>query len=146
MAHESPKSSALTRTSDGTGWLKLTTCVALAACVAGIVYACTKGHATDAARGGAVAIALTFVMLFMGRGTAEEALTSSSADASDPARSTLDQQLKAVRNDGLAVRAALVSLLDWHRKERIYLTITSLAGTLTSGFGDWIARCLGASG
>ena len=145
MKQASPESNALTRTTDGTGWLMFTTLVALAACVAGIIYACTKGHAVDATRGGAVAIALTFVMLFLGRGTAEEVLTFSATE-SDPAEATLQEQLNSTRRDGVAVRAALASLLDWHRKEKIYLTITSLAGTLTSGFGDCIARCFGASG
>lgn len=121
---------------DGTGKLRLTMIAAILLSVAGIVYAVRWGTAVDGGRGGAVAVALTFFMLFMGRGTAEDALDAEFPERTPPPPDLL---LKRVRN-------AVASMLDWSRKEKTYLTVSSVTGTLVWGFGDWLARWLGASG
>ena len=62
------------RMSDGTGKLILAMIGSIALSAAGVVYAVFGGVAADGGRGGALAVALTFFMLFMGRGTPEAAL------------------------------------------------------------------------
>ena len=43
------------------------------------------------------------------------------------------------------MRNAVAAMLDWNRKEKLYLTVSSVVGTLAWGFGDSVAKCLGAS-
>ena len=94
----------------------------------------------DGGRGGALAVALTFAMLFLGRGTPEAALET----PIPPGRSGVDPvanlELEVAR-----VRNALASLLDWQRQEKLYLTISSVVGTVAWGFGDVLARICGAA-
>ncbi len=102
---------------------------------AGVGYAVFFGVVADGGRGGALAVALTFAMLFLGRGTAEAALeVNFPRDDGD-----LDSGLEAAR-----VRNALASMFDWQTKEKRYLTIASVVGTLVWGFGDVLAALLGA--
>ena len=124
------------RPSEGTGKLVITMIAAIAMSIGGIAYAVLWGVAADGGRGGAVAVALTFFILFMGRGTAEAALEAELPKAADPAEETaLD--LARIRN-------AVAAMLDWSHKEKIYLTVSSVVGTLAWGFGDIIALWLGA--
>jgi hypothetical protein len=36
-------------------------------------------------------------------------------------------------------------MLDWQGKEKVYLTISSVVGTIAWSFGDIIAACFGAA-
>lgn len=124
------------RPSEGTRKLVITMMAAIAMSIGGIAYAVLWGVAADGGRGGAVAVALTFFILFMGRGTAEAALEAVLPKAADPAEeAALD--LPRIRN-------AVAAMLDRSRKEKIYLTVSSVVGTLAWGFGDIIALWLGA--
>ena len=104
---------------------------------AGIAYAVWFGMAADGGRGGAIAVGLTFFILFMGRGTAEAALEAPLPQTGD-ALARLEQELARVRG-------ALAASLDWSRKEKVYLTVSSVVGTLAWGFGDVVAKWLGAA-
>lgn len=110
------------RTSDGTGKLRATLVASLISSGAGIWYAVVHGTPADGGRGGAVGVAITFAMLFMGHGTAERAFEAG--------------------EDLISVRNSLGSLLDWTGKEKIYLTIASVVSTLVWGFGDVTAAWL----
>ncbi len=129
--------------SDGTQRLALTMIGSIALSVGGVVYACLTRNAADGGRGGALAVALTFFMLFMGRGTAEAALE---APILDPAtRRSVDAgdlNPKHVAMQIVRVRSAVASMLDWQSKEKLYLTIASICGTLFWGFGDIVAAML----
>lgn len=50
----------------GTAWLILVMAGSIALSVGGIVYAIRWGTAADGGRGGAIAVAVTFAMLFLG--------------------------------------------------------------------------------
>lgn len=121
----------------GAGRLRLVMWIAILVSVAGIPFAVFLGVAVDGGRGGAIAVALTFFTFFMDRGTAERALEAKIPDGGDPATRT-DLELARVRN-------AVASMLDWSRQERLYLTVSSVVGTLAWGFGDVVARWLGAT-
>ena len=121
---------------DGTGKLRAAMLAAIALSVGGVVFAVLFGCASDGGRGGAIAVALTFFMLFMGRSTAEHALEA-------PLPKTGDNSLDA--NAELArIRGAVAAMLDWSNKEKFYLTISSVVGTLAWGFGDVVAKAFGA--
>lgn len=103
---------------------------------AGIVIAAALGHPNDGGRGGAFAVALTFAMLFLGRGTAERILRDNPlAQTNEPA----EMQIANVTN-------ALNALAGWQRKEKWYLFWASVVSTLAWGFGDlpalWIFHLL----
>ena len=125
------------RQSRGTAKLLTTMIAAIVLSLGGIAYAVLWGVATDGGRGGAIAVALTFFMLFMGRGTAEAALEAKLPSSGNPAE---DAALELAR-----VRNAVAAMLDWNRKEKLYLTVSSVVGTLAWGFGDSVAKCLGAA-
>jgi hypothetical protein len=118
--------------------LRWTLAACLVACAAGVVYAVGWGEAADGARGGAVAVAIAFYMLFTGRGTAVRVLEQR------------DAQGKPVINNGTVeqriglVATATSTLIDSAREERRYLAAASVIGTLVWGFGDGLASQLGA--
>lgn len=105
-------------------------------CAAGVVYAVRWGTAADGGRGGALAVALTFAVLFAGRGTSEAALEVEMPKQNAPA---VDLEFELAR-----VRNAVASLLDWQRQEKNYLVFCSVLATLVWGFGDVLAKALGA--
>ncbi len=123
--------------SEGTTKLCLAMIAAIVLSGAGIAYAVWFGVAADGGRGGAIAVGLTFFILFMGRGTAEAALEAPLPQTGD-ALARLEQELARVRG-------ALAASLDWSRKEKVYLTVSSVVGTLAWGFGDVVAKWLGAA-
>jgi hypothetical protein len=77
-------------------------------------------------------------MLFMGRRTAEDILESP-LPGLDPGDS---KSLAAMAGEILRVRNALASTLDWQSKEKSYLIVSSVLGTLTWGFGDLASAAL----
>lgn len=120
--------------SDGTARLRLTMVLSIALSIGGILCAKLYGVSADGGRGGALAVAVSFFTLFMGRNTPEDAMQIKIEDAtSDPLKAEVTRH-----------RNALASMLDWQAKEKIYLTISSLVGTITWGFGDIVAAWLGA--
>jgi hypothetical protein len=118
--------------SKGTGKLFAATIVSIALSIGGIVYAFVRSVPADGGRGGALALALTFFMLFMGRGTPEDALREPIPDG-------------IPNGESMRVRNALASMLDWQSKEKVYLTISSVCGTIAWGFGDVISAWLSAA-
>lgn len=104
--------------------------IGLVAILAGFAYALWCGVASDAPRGGVIAVALTFLMLFLDHPTAQRLLQAKSS-SNPPA-------------DCTAVHNALAALLDQQHKAKWPLAATSVLGTLVAGFGDIAARLLGA--
>lgn len=138
------------RMSDGTGKLLLVMIGSVALSAAGVVYAVCCGVAADGGRGGALAVALTFYMLFVGRGTPKSALeveipvTAPSVEEA-PLEAPGSQDPDKLKMEVARVRNAIASMLDWQGKEKVYLTISSVVGTITWGFGDIFAAWFGAA-
>lgn len=100
----------------------------LTAIAAGAAYAvCGGGTAVDAQRGGSVAVALTFLMLFLDRPTSQRLIETGPDTASA----------------GVVAHNALAAFLDQQAKARWPLALSSVLGTLAAGFGDLAVRALG---
>lgn len=127
---------AAEKLSSGTGMLFAAMLATVVVSLGGIAYAKWFGIAADGGRGGAIGVALTFFMLFLGRGTAEKALEAPMPASGDLAKDTAQDLSK--------VRGAVAAMLDWSGKEKLYLTVSSVFATLAWGFGDWIAAWIGA--
>lgn len=108
------------------------------ACVAGVAYAVLWGSAADGGRGGAIAVAVSFAALFAVRDTSAAVL-----EVSNVIGDKGFEGLPAESRIGL-LKAAMASMIDSQRLEKKYLTWSSVMGTLTWGFGDWLATLLGA--
>ena len=141
-------------------WAKVRLWVVMGACIfvstAWVIHAAFWGSPADGGRGGAVAVALTFAMLFLDRGTAKDLLERTlpprqAADAFPDA----DERLKAGLNDLAQKQAelirsqttnrnALAALLDWQDVQKWPLAISSVVGTVFWGFGDCFAAWLSA--
>jgi hypothetical protein len=119
----------------GTGWLKVTTTAAIALSFGGILVTAFIGRPGDGGRGGALAVALTFAMLFLGRGTAERILKGQ--DAPKPPADPKGQAAELVH-----LRNVFEALFGWQRKEKRYLVVASVVSTLAWGFGDIAAALL----
>jgi hypothetical protein len=106
----------------------------------GIAYAVWCGSAADGQRGGAIAVAISFLALFAARATPADTLEMK------------DSQGRLVADHGEPserigiVRTTVSTMLDSQRLEKVFLTWSSVTGTLVWGFGDVIARLLGAPG
>lgn len=101
--------------------------IAMVVCGGGFAYAVfVSGMAADAGRGGAVAVALSFWILFQDHGSAKRAFDDQDLD---PETST---------------RNALGALIDVDETRKWPLTLTSVSGTLVWGFADIPARWFGA--
>lgn len=133
----------------GTGrlWLAVAACIALGA--GGVLYAVIFGAASDGGRGGALAVAVTFAMLFLDRRTSRDYLEMTLPP--DPAAKTIpthDAALKTylatLNTDQKQTRNAFAVLLDWEDHRKWPLAISSVIGTVFWGFGDYIAGALGA--
>lgn len=102
----------------------------------GIVLAALLGHPNEGGRGGALAVALTFAILFLGRSTAERIMEN------NPFKNGNDDAEKKIGH----LSKALSALVGWQRKEKVYLAWASVVSTLAWGFGDlpagWIADLL----
>lgn len=91
-------------------------------------------------------MALTFFILFLGRGTAEAALEVVPVLGSEgPALTAEAQELADLQSELTRLRNSLASMFDWSRHERLYLLIASVIGTLFWTFGDLIAKAFGAA-
>jgi hypothetical protein len=110
----------------------MTTIVSFLLSGGGIFLAAALGHPSEGGRGGALAVALTFAMLFLGRGTAQRLLDDNDfkSESDDP-----DKKITHLRN-------ALRALVGWQQKEKPYLFWASVVGTLAWGFGDLAASAL----
>lgn len=98
-------------------------------CCAGVGYAvCVSDMASDGGRGGALAVALSFWILFQSHGSAKAAFDDK------------DIKIRATRTHN-----ALGALIDVSEKQRMPLALTSVIGTLFWGFGDLLAAWLGAA-
>ena len=118
-------------------WLILVMVGSIALSVAGVLYAVWWGAADDGGRGGALGVALTFLMLFMGRGTPQAALevdipeVSVDAGGAPPASTEASRDLDRLRIEVARVRNAIASMLDWQGKEKVYLTVSSVVATVS---------------
>jgi hypothetical protein len=131
---------------NGVWRLALAMIASIALSVGGVVFAVRCGVAADGQRGGGLAVALTFFILFLGRGTAEAALGEPNPDA-DSRSLTPDAQLLAdIQFELKRLRNSLASMFDWSRHEKLYLLIASVIGTFFWTFGDLIAKAFGAAG
>jgi hypothetical protein len=121
--------------------------VAIALSAAGVGYAiCTKNK-DDGGRGGALAVALAFAVLFVSRGygtrvyeilTVEgpeilKRLEESPAAVAEPEKTAAEIKINAL----LAKERADA---DDQRIQNIFLACTSVIGTLAWGFGDLVAK------
>lgn len=104
----------------------------------GIAYAVWFGHAADGARGGAIAVAISFAALFAARSTPEDVMELKGVDGKPVVDSGKVEERIAV------LKTAVATMIDSQRLEKIYLTWSSAIGTLTWGFGDIVSRWLGA--
>ena len=116
----------------------------IALSVGGVVFAVRCGVAADGQRGGGLAVALTFFILFLGRGTAEAALGEPNPDA-DGGSLPEAKQLADIQFELMRFRNSLASMFDWSRHEKLYLLIASVIGTLFWTFGDLIAKAFGSA-
>jgi hypothetical protein len=110
----------------------------LVASFAGILYAVQCGVAADGGRGGAVAVAISFAAYFTARPTPTEMIEARN-DAGEVGFDNLDIDARSKR-----LRSAISVMLDRQTNEAVYLTISSVSGTLIWGFGDVIAKFFGA--
>lgn len=133
----------------GTGrlWLVMWLCIAVS--VGGVLYAVFLGVADDGGRGGALAVAVTFAMLFLDRRTSKDYLEMQLPP--DPAAKnipTQDEALKAhladMATNQIQTRNAFAAMLDWGDCQKWPLAFSSVIGTVFWGFGDLIAGFLGA--
>lgn len=111
----------------------------LLASVGGIAYAVTCGTAIDGQRGGAIAVALSFLALFAARNTPLDTLELKDGSGALVLESgTAEARINVLRT-------AIAAMLDSQRLEKRYLTLSSVTGTLVWGFGDLVAGALGAA-
>jgi hypothetical protein len=130
--------------------------LAIALSAGGIAYAvhCSKNQ-DDGGRGGALAVALAFVVLFVSRGQGAKVYDIladegpellKKIEALQVTRPALGETAGKVANNPTAETRvnALVAKLrtdsNDQRKQNIYLAFTSVIGTLAWGFGDLIAK------
>jgi len=125
----------------GQEWtLRIVLTLALIASAGGVLYAVFLGTAADGGRGGALAVAISFFALFAARATPEDVL-----ETKDAAGRRVVETGPPVQRIGL-LKTSVATMLDSQRLEKIYLTGSSVTGTLVWGFGDVLARWLGAPG
>lgn len=120
--------------------LKLVLATSVAFSFGGVAYAVCFGQAADGARGGAIAVAVSFAALFAARSTPEDVVELRDAGGRRVVDAGTTQERIGI------LQTALATMIDSQRLEKIYLTWSSTIGTLTWGFGDVVARWLGAPG
>jgi hypothetical protein len=127
--------------------------VAIALSVGGIAYAVHGSkNKDDGGRGGALAVAVAFIVLFVSRSQgarvytilAEEGpellnrIEAQAGATPDPAAKQADGSPAETKVDALL--AKLRTDANEQRIQNIYLALTSVIGTLAWGFGDLIAK------
>ncbi len=90
-----------TQKGSGTGRLRLVMCLCIACSVGGVMYAVFLGVAADGGRGGALAVAITFAMLFLDRRTSKDYLEM---------QLPLDQAAKNIPIEDEAIKAHLAEM------------------------------------
>ncbi len=118
--------------------------------IAGVVYAVFWGAAADGSRGGALAVALTFFMLFLDRGTAKDLLeadlpASQQVGEIPCSDAELTTYLAKLATEDTKDRNALAAMLDWQDEQKVPLALSSVTGTIFWGFGDVFARWFSAA-
>ena len=107
--------------------------------IGGIAYAVLFGAAADGARGGAVAVAISFAALFAARSTPQKVL-----QITDPLTGQLIVKEGDQEQQIRVLSTVISTMIDSQRLEKKFLTWTTAIGTLVWGFGDLIAGGLGA--
>jgi hypothetical protein len=113
---------------------------ALLLCGSGLAYALISGDATDAGRGGALTVALSFAAFFRSSATPTEIIEAPGGHGE-----CQFEELTYKERD-MRLKAAISVLDDRHNTESICLAISTFVGTMFWGFGDLAASLLGASG
>lgn len=132
----------------------------------GIIWGICVGQAHIGQRGGALGVALSFFMLFVGRDTSKSLLNEEMPttdplpdddhkavatapiiedDATKAEIESLRADLKLAQFELDSARASISAMLDWGAKEKIFLSISSVTSTIVWGFGDCVARAFGAT-
>lgn len=119
-------------------WVVLSFGIAIS--VAGIAYAIWFGSAVDGGRGGALAVAAAFYVLFTSTPTLEE-LIEAPDDLGEPGFEKLLPDAQISR-----LQTAFSTMIDSQRRQNLFLAITSIFGTLVWAFGDIVATLMGANG
>ena len=127
--------------------------VSVSLSVLAVVAAVILNDPTIGQRGGALGVALSFAILFLGKSTPQRALTSRTAqvdnlggqetqqpsDDDAQASENLQSQITELQETQDNVIGALSAMLDWSQEEKVYLTISSVFSTIFWGFGDCFA-------
>lgn len=128
--------------------------------IGGVAYGvCISGDPADGGRGGAVAVAVSFAVLFFSRSNGAE-LYKILVDEVPKVRAILDAIAGKTAGTPLEPMAAFSDRLDQltkrlnaltkrleidsgaQFKQNLFLTISSVIGTLTWGFGDLAVKAL----
>lgn len=125
---------------------------AIALSAAGIVIAAFNSSPADGGRGGALAVAFSFLVLFVRRNYGARVYQAIIEDI-PKLREQINalrenKQLESAHDDGLNELkrqiTAIVSRLDTEASgqsvQNIALAVASVVGTIAWGFGDWIAQ------
>ncbi len=133
------------------GRLKSVMIICVAVSVAGVAYAVWQDEAAAGGRGGALAVALTFAMLFLDRDTAKDIIETDLSSAAKDDHIPVDDDnlrtyLSTMRTEQAKTRNALATILDWQNKQKWPLAVSSIFGTVCWGFGDLFAQWFGAAG
>lgn len=119
--------------------LRIVALLGLLACIGGLVWAVRSGDAAAGGLGGAVAVALAFLVLF----TSTPSVAAQIEAPYGEGRARFNDL--PVEERTLRLRTALAILVDGQRTESRYLAFVSVLGTLVWGFGETLARWLGAT-
>lgn len=137
------------RPDSGTCRLWIVALVCVVASFAGVAYAVHSGVAAHGGRGGAIAVALAFLMLFLDRQTARDYLEMKMPDTGRLPAPTDDEKLAEYltkqATEQNRTHNTLAVLIDWDHKHKWPLAVSSVVGTLSWGFGDVVARWFGAA-
>lgn len=120
----------------------------------GVVLSAFRNQYADGGRGGAIAVALAFATIFMGRGYGSVPIEALLRRLSRRARTLpgqeglkgTDARLEELNSDVQAIARSLrasqsISIRNT-TEQNAYLAASSVIGTLVWGFGDWAAEWL----
>ena len=148
----------ITAASSGVRWPKCVMWLSLTCSALGIAIAVVLDDPIVGQKGGAIGVALSFAILFAGRSTAEDVLSTNLATLGElQSRENFEQtdlgdelhdlrkRIFELEEKETQIRGALSSLLDWGDQEKRFLTVSSVISTLVTGFGDTISSWIIAS-
>lgn len=150
MIHQNP------HLKNHTFWLKVVMWVSVALSVSAVILAVVLKDPSFGQRGGAIGVAFSFAILFLGKSTPQRALYSETAtlpdlldspavqgvDKGDLAPEDLKARIGQLEDSELRISGALSAMLDWSEKEKVFLTVSSVVSTIFWGFGDYFAKWL----